>query len=116
MSLVAAEPTRATEATDATDEAAALSGRLWRASLKVHTVLLAAVLAVVAAVLKLNAAFTTDEGAYAFQVAALRHGSWALHSPTDVIDPTGRWFGIVNGAVTTRGRFAYVGHPAYIET
>src|SRR5436190_7431200 len=95
-------------------ERTSVAPRLGAAPRWMHVAALALFLVVAAPFLHIDQSFTTDEGAYALQVQALEHGSWARHSPVDAVDPTGRWFPIVNGAAGSHGRFPYVSHPAYV--
>jgi hypothetical protein len=60
-----------------------------------------------------TSAFTSDEGAYALQVAALENGSWAYDYRAAPLDPEGRAFPVVLSDGGPDGYYTYVKHPAY---
>lgn len=86
--------------------------RLWRRPLWVHAACLAAMLVVIAPFLHLDETFTSDEGAYALQVAVLEDGHWEYAYEAEPQDPEGRWFPLVNSSRSERGWYPYVQHPS----
>lgn len=58
-------------------------------------------------------AWTSDEGAYGWQVQALRAGDWAHHPPVAALGLGPDSWAMANGAVSDRGWFPYVKHPVY---
>lgn len=88
--------------------------RAWDAPLWAHALAYAALLLALVPLFHLEASFTSDEGAYALQVRALSEGEWSYRYPAADLDPEGRFFPIVNAAVSDRGYFPYPEHPAYV--
>ena len=58
-------------------------------------------------------AFTSDEGAYALQVASLERGGWEYDYRAAPYDPDGRHFPLVLSDRSGDRFFPYVKHPAY---
>ncbi len=56
---------------------------------------------------------TSDEGAYALQASALRHGSWAYDYKAAPFDPDGRSFPVVLSHRSGQSYYTYIQHPAY---
>src|SRR2546421_4635343 len=88
-------------------------GKAWRRPLVAHVLALIVVLTAVAGLARLGTSFTSDEGAYALQVRALEHGHWDYRWPGDRIDPTGRWFPLVNTSARNGHYYPYVQHPLW---
>ena len=87
--------------------------RGWRAPLWAHVAVLAVLLLVLFPLMRPSSAFTSDEGAYALQVAALENGSWVYDYRAAPLDPEGRAFPIVLSDSGPKGYYTYVKHPAY---
>ena len=87
--------------------------RLWAVPLGVHAAALALVLGALLPAMAPRSAFTSDEGAYALQVASLREGSWAYRYRAGRFDPEGDHFPIVNSDRQGARHYAYVKHPAW---
>jgi hypothetical protein len=87
--------------------------RAWRMPLWAHVVALAVVLAALLPIMSPRSSFTSDEGAYALQVAALEKGSWAYDYQAERFDPEGDAFPIFNSDRGPAGFFTYVKHPAW---
>ena len=83
------------------------------APLWAHAAVLAVVLLAVFPLMRPTSAFTSDEGAYALQVAALERGSWEYDYRASGLDPEGRSFPIVLSDSGPEGYYTYVKHPAY---
>ena len=92
----------------------ALVRRAVRAPLWAHVFGLVLLLGATAPLLKLDASFTTDEGAYAHQAHSVEGGGWPVRQVSDVVDPSGRWFGMVNGSQGPNGNFTYTAHPLVV--
>jgi hypothetical protein len=76
-----------------------------------HAACYALLLAVVTAVIPLDASFGADDGAYGGQVFALLEGDWALARPLLLVDQANEgWF---NTAITPGGPTPYTANPAY---
>lgn len=83
----------------------------WLKPLWFHAACFAVLLVVVAPLLHLDETFTSDEGAYALQVAVLDDGGWEYGYEAEAHDPEGRWFPLVNTTRSERGWYPYVQHP-----
>jgi hypothetical protein len=77
----------------------------------VHVIAYAILLAVITAVIPLDASFGGDDGAYGGQVHALDSGGWALERPLPVVEATNE--GWLNTAITPSGPLPYTSNPAY---
>ena len=93
----------------------AAARRAWRVPLWVHALAYAVVLVVLVPLMKPDASFSNDEGAYATQAGALREGRWAYPYEAVSADPELRYFPII---VSTRRDattdvLTYPAHPAY---
>jgi hypothetical protein len=101
---------------DVAEERPSFLHRAWRLPLWAHALALAVVLAALLPVMSPRSAFTSDEGAYALQVAALENGSWAYDYQAGRFDPAGDNFPII---LSDRGPggdshfFTYVKHPSW---
>lgn len=85
-----------------------------RIPLAVHLLAASTLVVLIALRADLGASWTSDDGAYAVQVAALEDGSWAFDYAGAEIDPEGQHFPFLN-ATTADGRyFPYAKHPAWI--
>lgn len=95
--------------------AAATSGpvRLWGLPLWAHLAAYAALLLALVPLLRLDAAFTSDEGAYAIQVHRLDRGSWVDRYALADVDPDGDWYPFVNSVRGDGGWYLYAKHPLY---
>ena len=87
--------------------------RAWGAPLWAHAAVLAVVVLAVFPLMRPTSAFTSDEGAYALQVAALDNGSWEFDYRAAPLDPEGRAFPVVLSDSGPDGYYTYVKHPAY---
>ena len=87
--------------------------RAWRAPLWAHAAVLAVLVLALFPLMRPTSAFTSDEGAYALQVAALDNGSWEYDYRAAPLDPEGRAFPIVLGDAGPSGRYTYIKHPGY---
>ena len=90
-----------------------MSAALRRFPLAWHLAGLALLLLLLVPAVRWSANFTTDEGSYRLQVAQLEQGRWSFDYQTASIDPSGRWFPMVNGGASNGRYFPYVSHPAY---
>ncbi|MFV0258936.1 MAG: hypothetical protein ACK5PP_10870 [Acidimicrobiales bacterium] len=77
----------------------------------IHAAALALVLAATLAVIPRNGSFSSDDGAYAGAVVALRHGHWYLDRPIPVVDQANE--GWINSTITPAGPLPYSVYPAY---
>jgi hypothetical protein len=72
-------------------------------------------LLIIAPHMDLHTSWVADEGAYGLEVHSVLHGTWQYHYVAAPVDPSGRWFPIINGAGGSGalgGRYyAYVKHP-----
>jgi len=87
--------------------------RLWALPLWAHAAALAVLLAALLPLMSPQSSFTSDEGAYALQVAALEDGSWAYRYQAERFDPDGAAFPIINSERGESGFHPYVKHPAW---
>lgn len=87
--------------------------RLWGAPLWAHAAVLAVLLVALFPLMRPGSAFTSDEGAYALEVTALDHGSWAYEYKAAPFDPEGRSFPVILSDASASGYYPYVKHPAY---
>ena len=87
--------------------------RVWGAPLWAHAAALAVLVLALLPLMRPTSAFTSDEGAYALQVAALENGSWVYDYRAAPLDPEGRAFPIVLSDSGPEGSYTYVKHPAY---
>ncbi|MGH9225191.1 MAG: hypothetical protein ACRD2W_15735 [Acidimicrobiales bacterium] len=88
--------------------------RLWVAPLRAHLALLTLLVLAVFPFMTPSGAYTSDEGAYALQVAALERGGWEYEYRAAPHDPNGDYFPLVlsdrNG---DGGYYPYAKHPAF---
>jgi hypothetical protein len=87
--------------------------RAWKAPLWAHAGVLAVIVLALFPVMRPTSAFTSDEGAYALQVAALDAGSWVYDYRALPLDPQASAFPIVLSDSGPDGYYPYVKHPAY---
>ena len=87
--------------------------RLWQAPLWAHVAALGVLLVLLFPLMRPASSFTSDEGAYALQVKALEHGSWAYDYRAAPLDPQGRAFPVILSDGGPSGYYPYVRHPAY---
>lgn len=80
--------------------------------LALHSLTYLALLVGVLASLPAGSSFSSDDGAYGGQVAALRQGSWAVERPLPVVAEEHE--GWLNTAITPEGPLPYTTSPAYI--
>jgi hypothetical protein len=86
--------------------------RLWRL-LRVHLAVFALALISLAPFMRVNTAWTVDEGLYSYQVRALQQGDWKIDYWAAPIDPDGRWFPLKRHEKGRDSYFPYVKSPAY---
>lgn len=94
-------------------EKRSLVGRAWGQPLWAHAGLLLLVLLALLPLMSPDSSFSSDEGAYALQVEALEHGSWAYDYEAGPHDPEGRHFPVYLSTRSESGFFPYVKHPTY---
>ncbi len=87
--------------------------RAWKAPLWTHAGVLAVIVLALFPLMRPTSAFTSDEGAYALQVAALEAGSWVYDYRALPLDPDAKAFPIVLSDSGPDGFYPYVKHPAY---
>ncbi|HVF14632.1 MAG TPA: hypothetical protein VM942_08535 [Acidimicrobiales bacterium] len=92
--------------------------RLWRLPFRWHLAALAIVLLALLPLMSPGSAFTSDEGAYALQAAALEDGGWAddgwaYDYRAAPLDPAGANFPIILSPRSDDSFYTYVSHPAY---
>lgn len=87
--------------------------RAWAAPLWAHAAVLSLLVLVLFPVMRPTSSFTSDEGAYALQVASLDAGAWEYDYRAAPYDPEGRSFPVVLSDGGPSGRYTYVKHPAY---
>ncbi len=81
--------------------------------LALHSLTYLVLLVAVMAAIPPSSSFSSDDGAYAGQVAALRQGSWVLERPVPVVDAANE--GWLNTAITPEGPLPYTTSPAYVR-
>lgn len=87
--------------------------RAWGAPLWAHAAVLSVLVLIVFPLMRPTSSFTSDEGAYALQVATLDRGGWEYDYRAAALDPEGGSFPIVLSDSGPSGRYTYVKHPAY---
>lgn len=87
--------------------------RAWRAPLWAHAATLAVLVLAIFPLMRPTSSFTSDEGAYALQAAALDNGTWEYDYRAAPLDPEGRAFPIILSDKGSAGYYTYVKHPAY---
>ena len=87
--------------------------RAWRAPLWAHAAVLSLLVLVLFPLMRPTSSFTSDEGAYALQVATLENGAWEYDYRAAPLDPEGRAFPIILSDSGPDGYYTYVKHPAY---
>lgn len=113
MSLVAVIEGGEVRNVAARPEGRSRPARMWALPLWAHAAVLAAVLAALTPFMTLAGSFTSDEGAYALQVEALRDGGWEYEYPAAEYDPEGRHFPLVLTDTDDGRYYPYAKHPAY---
>lgn len=89
-------------------------GRLWRARLWAHALVLAVVLVAAAAATRPGAAFSSDEGAALLQARVLdQTGGWFYEYPLRALDREDQARPFVRGDLGDRGLAIYAKHPLY---
>ncbi|MGH9177726.1 MAG: hypothetical protein ACRD0N_04130 [Acidimicrobiales bacterium] len=87
--------------------------RAWLLPLWAHCLAFAGLLVVVAPLLRIDEAFTIDEGAYGIQVRALDRGGWAYEYAGEEVDSELEWLPLYNPTRGEDGAYPYVKHPFY---
>jgi hypothetical protein len=87
--------------------------RAWGTPLWAHAAVLSLLVLMLFPLMRPTSSFTSDEGAYAHQVAALQSGTWEYDYRAAPLDPEGRAFPIILSDSGPEGYYTYVKHPAY---
>ena len=87
--------------------------RAWGTPLWAHAAVLTLLVLVLFPLMRPTSSFTSDEGAYALQVAALENGAWEYDYRAGPLDPEGRAFPVILSDSGPDGYYTYVKHPAY---
>jgi hypothetical protein len=88
-------------------------GRAWDLPLPAHAAAFGVLLLALTPVLRVDVAFTSDEGAYGLQAEALEDDTWEYDYAAAKWDPHGQYFPLVNSSRQGDRWFPYVKHPAY---
>ena len=84
-----------------------------RRRLLVHVVIYALALLAILPFMRVNTAWSVDEGLYVYQVRALQEGAWNLDYWASSIDPDGRWFPLNRNEQYGDSYYPFIKSPAY---